>query len=138
MEGLFFVVPPLWWSWPVPILSLVIASMIAMIYVVYRFLQNMETLSGPKRKDYTFIAETDPDFAMRTLENLKEHLTYIHDPQRVTSHTVEEIRWYIENTELLALLDQLERAEYSKKPLTLEEAKVVNIFLAKMIQEDVR
>lgn len=135
MEGLFFAVPPLWWSGPIPVLSLVIASTIAMMYIVYRFLRSMRTLATPGQRDYTFVAETDPDFATRTLENLKEYLTYLHDPRRVTSHTVEEIREYIQDRELLVLLDQLERAEYSKKLLTLKEAKDTNIFLAKMLQD---
>ncbi len=136
MEGLFFAVKPLWWNGEIPMASLIIASTFAMIYVVIRFLRSMKPLLWGNYPDFIFIGEQDSEFAGKTLENLKQYLTHIHNPARVTSHTVQEIKRYISDPELLSILDTLEKAEYSGNMLSTQECRSINTFLSEMISRD--
>lgn len=75
---------------------------------------------------YRVIAESDSNYTIKTLTELKEYLLARYVPHHVMAHTADEIGKYIENPELRDIMIELEHLEYSGGVLTLTERTLYN------------
>lgn len=133
MESYLFLVSPIWWDSSTTAISLLIASMIGMTYVVYRFIKTMRPITGEREVDFIFTSEQDTHWEEKTLERIKNYLIEVYRPSKTTSHTVEEMKHYITNQEFITLLNQIESAEYSKRKIPLEERKNINTDITRLL-----
>lgn len=135
MDSLLFLVSPIWWNPETTLTSLIIAATIAMIVIVYRFTKSMKPLIQNQEEDFVFTAEGDSDWEEKTLLRLKSYLMQYYRPAHTPAHTAEEIREYITHPTMIATLTRLERAEYSKEKIPLEERKILNTTIASILPD---
>ena len=60
------------------------------------------------------------------LIEIRRYLTYHYPPAHSWAHISRDIGKYATDTRLIAIIEQLERAEYSKQGLTIDEKEQIS------------
>lgn len=133
MEGFLFIVGPIWWNEQLPIISILIASTLAMMLVVHRFLKKILPPSNGREEDFIFTAEKDQLWNEKTIERLRSYLASIYFPTNTKAHTTKEIKQYLDNHELVSLLERIEHAEYNNEVIQRDERISINKRLSEIL-----
>ena len=84
-------------------------------------------MRAAKRARYIYHPiDTNMDaYAELTLMEIRKYLTYTYQPQHSWAHIPDRIAEYSADQELVSIIGQLERAEYSRQELTSDEKEQI-------------
>ncbi len=129
MEGLFFVVDPIWWIAPLHLSSLIIALLTGVIVGLYILYRGRPRSSVPIHRSISYrfhpVSPIDPSYAEKLLIEIRKYLTYHYQPIHSWAHISRDIEKYSTDTRLIAIIEQLEHTVYSGKELTREEIESI-------------
>lgn len=138
MEGLFFVVDPVWWSNPIQMTSVFSALIWGCILGIYLWYKNKsenpKIEAHPQKYDFHPISTSDPEYAEKTLNEIRKYLAYNYTPHHSWAHILDDIKSYSNDTRLIDIIKQLENIEYSHENMSYTELNSINIELTKKIQ----
>lgn len=84
MEGLFFALDPIWWIIPLHFSSVVIALSCGILFAVYLWYRHrtvsvqLQRVPVLQRYEFHHIDDTDPNYAEKTLIEIRKYLSYHH------------------------------------------------------------
>ncbi len=138
MEGIFFVVHPVWWIIPISYTSILIAILwwvcIGTLLVYYHH-KNFPKYK-PTIVDYEYdpVDRNDTNYARKTLSEIRRYLGTRHYPKHSWAHIPQDIKSYSTDQELLTIIGQLEESEYSKIILDKNTLSSIHQTLAKKLR----
>lgn len=138
MEELFFVVDPVWWINSIQTTSILIALIwggILGIYLSFSHKKGSTEIEYENPK-YHFkpIQTSDPEYAGKTLDEIRKYLAYRYNPNHCWAHILDEIQAYSKDTRLIEIIKQLESIEYSHENINHTELNAINLELIKKLQ----
>lgn len=138
MEGLFFVVDPVWWINSIQTTSILFALIWGSILGIYLSFNSKKGSAEVEYKQppYHFnpVLTSDPAYAEKTLDEIRKYLTYRYNPNHCWAHILDEIQTYSNDSKLIEIIKQLEKIEYSHENMGHTELNTINIELTKKFQ----
>ena len=130
MTGLFFAVDPVWWIWSIHLSSLAMALSTGIFVWLWLWYRDRPRQLIPIQwtSPYQY-HPTDPswaNYAELTLIEIRRYLTYTHQPEHSWAHIPGRIASYSQEPRLMEIIEQLERAEYSRQDLTVDEKEQIS------------
>ena len=137
MEGLFFVVSPVWWVGSPSIIFAIIAVFFGIILSF--FLYKKKQVNGIFQKNpdsYKFvpISPVDPIFIEKTLQEIRKYCSHKYSPMHSWAHIPDDIKSYVSDENIIKLILVLEEYEYTGKILDTSERELINHELTKLLQ----
>ena len=130
MTGLFFAVDPVWWIGSIHLSSLAIALGAGLLVWLWLWYRDRPRQLIPKQRTQPYqYHPTDSsieNYAELTLIEIRKYLTYTYRPHHSWAHVPDRIAIYTQDPRLVAIIEQLERAEYSREDLTIDEKEQIN------------
>lgn len=94
-----------------------------MFFIWYSGRKISKTIETKNQEVYLFdtIDPVDPEYAEKTLTKIRKYLTYQYIPTHSWAHTPADIQKYSTNIQLINLIQQLEKIEYTNQPIKKEQ-----------------
>lgn len=101
--------------------------MIVGLYLLYSGHQRSDAPIR-QRVPYRFdpVSPIDTNYAEKTLIEIRKYLTYHYQPAHSWAHIPRDIETYSTDTRLIAIIKQLERAEYGKQEIPIDEKEFIS------------
>ena len=121
MEGILFIISPVWWNTPITWLSIAIALFWWVFIGISLIYKQSKKNIKPKPENkipnpkIQLVSTSDIHYAEKTLKKIREYLTSNYYPMHSWAHIPIDIRSYTIDDELIAIIEQLEKMEFSGK-----------------------
>lgn len=130
MEGLFFVIDPVWWIGSISLASIVISitwSSLVGFFLFYRNLPKWDISRVTDSTDwYNLINPNDSLFIEKTLTEIRHNIAQRYFPKHTWAHLPDDMKSYITDPWLIDIIRQLEWIEYTGKNIEIQEKELIN------------
>lgn len=137
MEGIFFAINEIWWFNPIAwwsiLLSLIwgICIIVSLEYKAQR--KNGKGKHNPQPYSFKIVDPVDPDYAQKTLLNIRKYLAHQYEPRHSWAHIPLDIEKYTNDSELIEIIEKLEKIEFSGKITESNIQESINQVLIKKL-----
>lgn len=137
MEGIFFAINEIWWLNPIAwwsiLLSLIwgICIIVSLEYKVQK--KKWKEIRPLQQYSFKTIDSADPDYAQKTLLNIRKYLAHQYEPRHSWAHIPLDIQKYTNDSELIDIIEKLEKIEFSGKVIESNIQESINQALIKKL-----
>lgn len=88
---------------------------------------------NPQPYTFKIVDPIDPDYAQKTLLNIRKYLAHQYEPRHSWAHIPLDIQKYANDSELIEIIEKLEKIEFSGKVTESNIQESINQALIKKL-----